>query len=121
MKNLHIMLVASAILLAGAFLILWRYPELYKGNSRDVRLWMTYEEVLKIYPQNRNKLERAGIADVDIMSEEAKKYLSLYRLDLEQEHGLVFSFNPNFELISINRISRARVKNPSGGVPVLRR
>jgi hypothetical protein len=96
------------------------YAFFIKENTPQLDLWMTYDNVMKTLPHDRNILERSPFAEDYVRNEEEKKCVPIYGLDLENEYGLILGFNEQLELVLINRVERARVKNPSGGVPVLR-
>jgi hypothetical protein len=90
-------------------------------EDSKLKLWMSYNEVAKILPHDRNLLQRSPVADDYVHNQEERKCLPIYGLDLEIEYGLILGFNEYLELVLINRVTRAEVLNPSGGVPVLQR
>jgi hypothetical protein len=106
MKIRTMLIMSSLTFFVANFVLLFQIDRVKSCKPMDVSMWMKYDDVLKVFPQQRKKLERAGIV-VDRLDPESNKYLPLYRLDLEKEHGIVLTFNPHFELISIYRISRA--------------
>lgn len=79
-----------------------------KSTSEELQLWMTHDEVLKVVPHARDKMERSVDADAYMMNEEEKKCIPVFRLDLELEYGLILGFNEDSELVLINRVLRAR-------------
>lgn len=120
MKTMRLLLLASAILLLGANLLLCPHIRFWNSKTRDLKLWMTYDEVSKVVPHDRDRLTRNPMADAYSKNDEERKKLPVFGLDIEYEYGLVLGFNENLELVLINRITRARICHPSGGVPVMR-
>jgi hypothetical protein len=115
MKN--ITLIFCCIITAYTAFALFNCNKKNKFESK-LNLWMSYEDVSKLMPHPKNKLQRSLLADEYLMNDEERKCAVVYGLDLELEYGYILGFNGNYELVLINKVRRAIVKSPSGGVPV---
>jgi len=101
MRTIRILILLSAIYLAVL------NAGCKKSDPPELKLWMTYEQVLKVVPHDRKKMIRIGLEGVSEMSAEDRKYLHLFVVDLEEEHGLILQFNESLQLVRICRVESA--------------
>lgn len=101
MRTIRVLLLLSAVQLSCL------NSGCRKSDPQELKLWMTYEQVLKVVPHDRKKLLRMGIEGVSEMSAEDRKYLPLFVVDLEKEQGLILQFNESLQLVRICRVESA--------------
>ena len=108
MKTIRILVSLAAIYLACLNVGCQKSDQQeLKSDPQVLKLWMTYEQVLKIVPHDRKKMLRMGFEGVSDMSEKDRKYLRLFVVDLEEERGLILQFNESLQLVRICRIESA--------------
>lgn len=109
MRTIRVIILLSAVYLAGLNTGCNKNEQQeIKSNPQELKLWMTYDQVLKIVPHDEKRMLRMGIEGVPEMAEEDRRHLGLYVVDLEEERGLILQFNESLQLVRICRIESAR-------------